>query len=440
MRKYRYVIVPAVCCVLALAPLPAYAVTYQTEVTNGVSIGDISISLNEYEYDKNGNEIPYKDHKVILPGQTVDKLVRITNNANPAWIRAKLEYVSKDGLTGLSDDMCTLDSEDWMRCGDYYYYTKPVPSKESIDFLKKVKMPTDWDSTTAENEFSLIVTADAVQEANFKPDFTSDDPWFGTPIETCVHTSYTEKVAANQKFAVQFENGADGLVKIGDDFFSNWKDLMPGDTVSDTVMLRNNYSQTVYLYFRTEMIKNDDLLKKLQLEIKNGDETVYSGTMDGEVKDNILLASLPYQGESTLTYTVTVPKELGNAFAMTDTQTKWIFSAEMKRSSSGGGGGGGGSHSSGGGHKSDTQGPGHNTSANTPDQTPDSTPQPGPNDPTPTLPILSRIIPKLGDSSFVQNVFIISAVALLIVALPGKREDKKEKRKTAGGNYDDKES
>lgn len=438
MRKHRYVIVPAVCCMLALAPLPAYAVTYQTEVTNGVSIGDISISLNEYEYDKDGNEIPYQDHKVILPGQTVDKLVRITNNAKPAWIRAKLEYISADGLTGLSDDMCTLDSSDWIRCGDYYYYTKPVQSKESINFLKKVKMPTDWDSSTADSEFSLIVTADAVQEANFEPDFSGDDPWFGTPIETCVHTSYTEKMSANQKFAVQFENGADGLVKIGDDFFSNWENLMPGDIVSDTVTLRNNYNRTVYIYFRTETIQDDDLLKKLHLEIKNGEETIYSGTMDGGIKDNILLASLPYQGESTLTYTVSVPKELGNAFAMTNTQTKWIFSAEMKRSS--GGGGGGGSHSSSGSHKPDTTGPSNDPSTTTPDQTIDSNPQPDPNNPEPISAIVSKIIPKLGDSSFVQNVFIISAIALIIVALPGKRDDKKDRRKTAGGKYDDKES
>ena len=70
MRKRQCIIVPAVCCMLALMPLPAYAATYQTEVTNGVSIGDVSISLKEYEYDESGKEIPYQDNKVILPGQT----------------------------------------------------------------------------------------------------------------------------------------------------------------------------------------------------------------------------------------------------------------------------------------------------------------------------------------------------------------------------------
>ena len=368
---------------------------------------------------------------MILPGQTVDKIVRITNNAKPAWIRAKLEYVSKDGLAGLSDDMCTLDSEDWIRHGDYYYYTKPVPSNESVNFLKTVKMPTDWDSTTSENEFSLIVTADAVQEANFDPDFSSNDPWFGTPIETCVHTSYAGKTSTDQKFAVQFENGADGLVKIGDDFFSNWEELMPGDVVSDTVTLRNNYNRTVYLYFRTETIKDDDLLKYLQLEIKNGDEVIYSGTMDGSIKDNVLLASLPYQGESTLTYTVTVPKELGNAFAMTDTQTKWIFSAEMKRS----GGGGGGGHSSGGGNN--TQGPGVKKPDDTPEDTISTTPRPGLTDQNETPSIWPKIIPKLGDSLFLQGVFVASAIGLILLALFGKKDEKK--KKTAGGQRDDKE-
>lgn len=338
-----------------MTPCMAYAGEYTTEVTNNVTLGDVSISLSEYELDEDGKEVPYQNDKQVLPGQTVDKIVRITNNANASWIRVKVEYTSEEGLDSLTDDELTLADGDWEKIGDYYYYKKPVAKDESVDFLKRVQIPASWDSTYAEKGFSMILTADAVQEANFTPDWNASDPWFGTVIETCVHTSYDPKLAGNQAFSVVFENGADGLVKTGEDFFSNWASLMPGDTVSGQVTLKNSYRRTVAMYFKTESIADDALLKVLHLEIKNGDTVIYSGTMDGAVTERVKLASLAMNEEAILTYTVSVPKELNNSYALSKTQTKWIFSAYM--SSSSGGGGGGRGHETTGGNSGD-HGPG----------------------------------------------------------------------------------
>ena len=88
--------------VLMAATNPVFAhagvKTYETNVVNHVSIGDVNVSLSEYELDADGEEIPYKDGKLVLPGQKVDKIVRATNRANPAWIRMRLEYTSDDGI------------------------------------------------------------------------------------------------------------------------------------------------------------------------------------------------------------------------------------------------------------------------------------------------------------------------------------------------------
>lgn len=195
---------------LLAAGTASAATSYETEVINNVGIGDISISLEEFELDENGNEVPYENDKVVLPGQKVDKIVRITNEANTAWIRAKLEYTSDDGIRGLSDHMVTLDSDEWIKAGDYYYYLEPVEKDSFIDFVREVRIPTEWDESYADKSFSIIVTADAVQTDNFTPDFTSEDPWFGTVIETCVHTVYSPVQAGRLHFPWHLKEGQKG--------------------------------------------------------------------------------------------------------------------------------------------------------------------------------------------------------------------------------------
>lgn len=280
----------------------------------------------------------------------------------------------------------------------------------------------------------MILTADAVQEANFTPDWNAGDPWFGTVIETCVHTSYDPKLAGSQVFSVVFENGADGLVKTGEDFFSNWASLMPGDTVSGQVTLKNSYRRTVTMYFKTETIADDALLKALNLEIKNGDTVIYSGTMDGAMAERVKIASLAMNEEAILTYTVSVPKELNNSYALSKTQTKWIFSAYM--SSSSGGGGGGGGHKTPGGNSGDHR-PGTTQVTTEQNQTEETGQGPGP-DHSPIQDQFIRLIPKLGDSNFWQGVFVTAAAGLVGTAVFGKSDkNKKKDRKKKEGSHED---
>lgn len=410
---------------LLVSGMASAATSYETEVINNVGIGDISISLKEFELDEDGNEIPYENDKVVLPGQKVDKIVRITNEANTAWIRAKLEYTSDDGIRGLSDQMVTLDSDEWIKAGDYFYYPVPVEKDSSIDFVKEVRIPTEWDESYADKSFSIIVTADAVQTDNFTPDFTSEDPWFGTVIETCVHTVYSPVQAGKTAFSVAFEGGAEGLVRTGDDFFSNWGELMPGDTVSDTVQIKNSYSRPVTIYFWTETIADDMLLKALQLEIKNGDNVIYSGTMDGAITDKVTLAYLKSGEETRLTYTLSVPAELNNQYALSSTKTKWIFSAQLKSSS---GGGSGGSASGGYSDSGDNSG-GPGVTDNQTDNSQNDLPGPV-EDVIKQITDVIRIIPKMGDTNvglYAFIVMVLSGAGAMVLWKKGKRKGKEER-------------
>lgn len=410
MRKVK-LILPMLLSAMFLSSFQSFAAAYTTEVTNNISLGDVNISINEYEHEDNGNEVAYKDNKVVWPGEKVDKIIRIHNNANAVWLRAKLEYTDCGDFKGLSDENVELASDNWIKRGDYYYCTVPVEAKKAVDFVKAVNIPSEWNETRSDSEFSIYTTVDAVQEANFTPDFSSDDPWFGTVIEECVHSKPNITTAINnQAFQVVYENGADGLVKVGDDFFSNWASLMPGDVVSDSVAIGNHYSHQMAILFRTETIADDTLLNKVHMTIKNGDTVLYDGSMNGEITKEIRLGFIKQNETMNLNYTVSIPAELKNEYALASTKTKWIFSCfdSSVRNSSGRGSSSNGTTMSSG-----------ETSTVTP--TPGPTPEPTPsgNTPTPTtipgkITEITRKIPKLGDSNIPQVIFGISAVSLFL--------------------------
>lgn len=73
------------------------------QVVNHISVGDIKISMEEYE-KKGTKEVPYSNTGEILPGAVISKIPRITNHALPCWVRARILYTnSVKELEGLND-------------------------------------------------------------------------------------------------------------------------------------------------------------------------------------------------------------------------------------------------------------------------------------------------------------------------------------------------
>ncbi len=344
--------------IIYTAPVPALAEerSYETEVINNISVGDISIALCEYETDDDGAETEYRNPKRVLPGEIVSKTVRVTNLANPAWIRVKLTYLPADGMKDFPPSCIALADDYWIERGGYYYRTRPLESGEEADFIRGIRIPSFWGNEAAGKDFEIAITAEAVQEANFIPDFTAEDPWFGTLIETCVHTSRDIPVMTRYRgFSVSFEGGAEGLVRLGDDFFANFGTLMPGDEGSGVLTLKNAYASPIALYFRTEGLDEGPLANEAHLVIRDGDSVIYDGKLSGS-RDEVKIADLDTDGEKELTYSIFIPPECGNSYAVTKAADKWIFRASLneaekskKPASSGGGShsGGGGSGSGG---------------------------------------------------------------------------------------------
>ena len=334
MRKHIFMALASVLMLCSPYTQTAYAAEYQTEVINNVSIGDVNITLKEYELNANGQELPYQNYKTIRPGQTVSKIVRITNEAADCWIRIKPEWFGEKGL-GLSDVMLGGISADWIKVGDYWYYMKMLPHGESVDFSQTVTFPVDWGNEIKSQTFKLRFTADAVQYDNFVPDWsaTDTDPWFGTEIEKCTHDETgVQQTTGDSVFSVEFEGGAEGLVRVGDDFFMNWGALMPGDTMTGEVTVGNSYAEPVQIWFYTENVDDGKLLDKIILTIKNKDVVIFKGPMSKVTDGKILLGTFAKGEHTKLTYTVHVPEELKNEFALTKTKTKWIFKCNLEES------------------------------------------------------------------------------------------------------------
>lgn len=315
---------------ITLMKFNVLAATYETDIINGISTGDINISITEY--NTAGDLV---DNETVMPGQRVEKVIGITNNGSSSWIRAKIEFTKY-----LTDNDIEIASNKWKKYGDYYYYTESIGKSEHIDLMKAINIPGSLTESVTGDTFKMNTTIDAVQVANFTPDFTSSDPWFGTVIEACLHSNPDVKVdSSSNEFSIAFEGGAEGIVRVGDNFFDNWSNLMPGDTLKDKVILKNNYNRAVSIYFRTEVLDDNDLSKAINLRIYNGSTLIYDGALN-KALDEILLGKLNKGDSIKLNYELSLPAELNNKYALNTAKTKWYFRCEVQSSGSSGGTGG----------------------------------------------------------------------------------------------------
>ena len=75
------------------------------QVVNYISVGDIKISVEEFE-KKGTKEVLYNNKGDVLPGAVVSKIPRITNRALPCWVRARILYTNdRKELEGLDTEM-----------------------------------------------------------------------------------------------------------------------------------------------------------------------------------------------------------------------------------------------------------------------------------------------------------------------------------------------
>jgi len=158
---------------------------------------------------------------------------------------------------------------------------------------------------------------------------------------------------------VTYEGGAEefifapGTEYSPTDLFTDFKNVMPGDTISQTVRVVNNgkdgYTTKIYLKALgaeedsiygngndadgyTDKAHMEALLNQLHLTVKavKGDKTLFDATAektDG-LFDRVLLGELRKGGEVDLEMTLEVPIEMGNDFQDVSAAIDWAFKVE----------------------------------------------------------------------------------------------------------------
>ena len=136
------------------------------------------------------------------------------------------------------------------------------------------------------------------------------------------------------------------------DLFDNFKGMMPGDTRTETIIVKNNLldsSQYVKIYMRAELhdetsnpmspsvaaeetlTSMHDFLHQLSMTVKQGSKVIYQASpdkLDG-LAENVLLGEFDAGEQTELTVTLSVPTTLGNEYANRIGEVDWVFTAEQ---------------------------------------------------------------------------------------------------------------
>ena len=119
------------------------------------------------------------------------------------------------------------------------------------------------------------------------------------------------------------------------DLFENYKGVMPGDSLTDTIIVTNKNitDKKVKIYIRSlgAQLDTDDFLSKLTLTVKqNGDTVLFeaSPTEKAQLTDWVLLGTLSPGGSTELLITLNVPIDLDSKYMDTYGYLDWEFMVE----------------------------------------------------------------------------------------------------------------
>lgn len=223
---------------------------------------------------------------------------------------------------------------------------------------------------------------------------------------------------------VTYQGGADAFVMVPEntDLFQNFKGVMPGDTLAQTITVKNTVSKSggVRIYLKAESADEtiNGFLKQMTLTVKQGDTVLSEAVADqtAGLTENVLLGNFSQNEDVKLDVLLQVPLTMGNEFQDAAGTIHWVFTAEEIDSTGGntGTGGGGGSTGGGGGGRSDL------TTPNTTTIVDDAVPQA----PGSIGEIIEEILPdnvplaflpKTGDGSVDGILLAVNVVSLLLI-------------------------
>lgn len=143
---------------------------------------------------------------------------------------------------------------------------------------------------------------------------------------------------ASSSSNVLFKGGAEnfvfmpGSVFTDTDMFTNFKNVMPGDVITQRIQVKNNSGMQVRLYLRAEPVeeRHREFLSHLNLQVTSKNEHVFdaAASQTAQLTENVPLGVFKTAGSTELVLTLTVPYDLGNEYMLATGIIPWVFTAE----------------------------------------------------------------------------------------------------------------
>lgn len=137
---------------------------------------------------------------------------------------------------------------------------------------------------------------------------------------------------------VSYEGSAGGFIfaagtdSAKTDLFENFKYVMPGDELADSVEIKNKSKEEVRIYMKAlgAVSGSEEFLSQLGLVVRDGDIELFNSTADAsaQMTEWVLLGSFAPGADRVLDLTLLVPIEMGDDFQNAIGELEWLFKVE----------------------------------------------------------------------------------------------------------------
>ena len=133
--------------------------------------------------------------------------------------------------------------------------------------------------------------------------------------------------------SVSYEGGAEKFVFLpGSDLFESFKNVLPGDELTQTITVRNDKDMQVRIYLRAEPVNqaSEEFLRQLTLTVTCKDKEIFdaAASKTAQLTKATLLGTFRKNGSTDLTVTLSVPADMGNEYMSAIGVVPWTFIAE----------------------------------------------------------------------------------------------------------------